>query len=261
MTDHEVAIALVEIGAAVVRKRFGTALQHTLKGDHDFATEADFESERAMLDRLRRWRPEDAVLAEESGRSGSPTGARLWLIDPLCGTLNYAAGTRLVAVNAALQERKALTAAAVADPFSGEIFWTDGQRAFLRLNDRDTPLTPGGSSKLVELDVETPSSSASGFRIVDLTGDTQFTAQFQPRIVSTSLALTWVAAGRRAAYVADGDIRESVHFAAGLALCRAAGCKVTDLQGRPWGSGETGMIVAADRETHEAIRKIVAKRV
>ena len=40
---------------------------------------------------------------EESGRTG-PAADRLWLVDPLCGTLNYAARTPLVAVNVALRD-------------------------------------------------------------------------------------------------------------------------------------------------------------
>jgi len=36
-------------------------------------------------------------------------------------------------------------------------------------------------------------------------------------------------------------VRDSVHFAAGLAICEAAGCMVTDLRGRVWGSGATGL--------------------
>jgi hypothetical protein len=46
--------------------------------------------------------------------------------------------------------------------------------------------------------------------------------------------LAWVAAGRRAAYVTEGDLRDSVHFAAGIALCQAAGCIVAGLHGPPF---------------------------
>jgi myo-inositol-1(or 4)-monophosphatase len=60
-----------------------------------------------------------------------------------------------------------------------------------------------------------------------------FTRQFGPRVRSTTLALAWVAAGRRAAYVTEGDLRDSVHFAAGIALCQAAGCIVAGLHGQP----------------------------
>jgi myo-inositol-1(or 4)-monophosphatase len=69
----------------------------------------------------------------------------------------------------------------------------------------------------------------------------------------------WVATGQRAGYVTDGDVRDSVHFAAGLALCEAAGCVVTDLRGGPWGYGVTGLLAAADSETHKALLALVRK--
>jgi hypothetical protein len=59
--------------------------------------------------------------------------------------------------------------------------------------------------------------------------------------------------------VAAGRMRDNVHFAAGLAICEAAGCIATDLRGRLWGSGATGAVVAADSETHTAILSLVRK--
>ena len=50
-----------------------------------------------------------------------------------------------------------------------------------------------------------------------------------------------------------------MHFAAGVALCEAAGCSVTDLRGRAWGSGTTGLLAAADAETHAALLSLVKK--
>ena len=57
----------------------------------------------------------DAIVGEEMGRSGAVDADRVWLLDPLCGTVNFAAGTGLVAVNAALVEGGRVDAAAVAD--------------------------------------------------------------------------------------------------------------------------------------------------
>ncbi|WP_406529710.1 hypothetical protein [Streptomyces sp. I8-5] len=53
---------------------------------------------------------------------------------------------------------------------------------------------------------------------MDLLAHPGFVERLPPRVVSTTLALTWVAAGKRAAYVTDGgDLAESVHFAADIA--------------------------------------------
>ena len=81
----------------------------------------------------------------------------------------------------------------------------------------------------------------------------------RPRVVSSSIAVVWVATGQRAAYVTDGDLRDSVHFAAGLAICEAAGCTVTDLRGERWGEGPTGLIAAADAATHATLLGLVRK--
>lgn len=259
MNDFDVAIAVAEEGAAVVRRCFGTALQRLEKGAGDFATNADIEAEHAMLVVLRRERPEDAMLGEESGHSGASSSVRTWLIDPLCGTLNYAVRMRVAAVNVALRSGGRFLAAAVADPFNHELFWTDGRSAFVRVDGRDTPLAPHGRSQLVDLNFDPPFPNAPAFKAATLAADAEFAARFRPRVVSTSVALAWVATGQRAAYITDGDVRDSMHFAAGLAICEAAGCTVTDLRGGVWGSGATGLIAAADAETHAALLSLVRK--
>jgi len=259
MNDVAVALAVARAGAVIVSRRFGTALRRVDKSAGDFATDADHEAERAMLAVLRRERPPDAVVAEESGRSGPHDSARTWLIDPLCGTRNYAAGVPAVAVNVALRSGADFLAAAVADPFTGEVFWTDGAAAFRCADEAETRLNPAACSALVELNVDPPFPSAPAFLAVRLAADAEFAAAFGLRVISTSLALTWVATGRRAAYVTDGDVRESVHFAAGLAICEAAGCVVTDLRGRAGCDGAVGLIAAADRETHARVLALVRK--
>ncbi len=83
MHDCDVAIAVADAGAAVVRRCFGTTLQRLDKGAGDFATHADIEAEHAMCAVLHCERPADAILGEESGRSGACSGVRTWLLDPL----------------------------------------------------------------------------------------------------------------------------------------------------------------------------------
>lgn len=259
-TDPDLAIAAAEAGAAVVRARYGDTLDRFDKAPGDFATVADLESERAILDVLRGARPDDAVLGEESGHTGSRSADRTWLVDPLCGTLNYAARTPLAAVNVALRTGAGITAAAVADPFAGELFWAGDGRAHVRRDGVDEPLVPSGRSRLVDVDLDPPFPNAPVFDALRLLADSEFAARFRPRVLSTTLALAWVAAGRRAAYVTDRDVRDSVHFASGIALCQAAGCVVTGLRGQPLHTGVGGLLVAADAETHAALLAAVERQ-
>lgn len=252
--DVEVAIAGASAGADVVRALYGQRLSRIDKGAGDFATAADVRAEKAILDVIRAARPDDAVLGEEGGRHGADDAARRWLVDPLCGTLNYAVGNMLVAVNVALRDG----AAAVADPFGGEVFCTDGTSAWVRRDGADTPLAPTPATQLVDVNLDPPFPSAPGFRAVDLLAHPDFGGRFRPRVVSTTLALAWVAAGKRAAYVTDGgDLSGSVHFAAGIALCRAAGCVVTGVDGAPIGQGGRGLVAAADAGTHELLMSMI----
>ena len=166
----------------------------------------------------------------------------------------------VVAVNAALRAEHGVLAAAVAEPFSGQVFWADRGLARVRAEGMDTPLSPTAESKLVDLNLDPPFPNAPAFRAVTLAADADFIASFKPRVVSTSLALTWVATGQRAAYITDGDVRDSVHFAAGLAICDATGCSISDLYGDGWDQASRGLIVAADPETHATLVRLVGRQ-
>ncbi|WP_407565939.1 inositol monophosphatase family protein [Streptomyces sp. 184] len=259
-SDARLAVTAALAGAAVLRELYGTTLRRYEKSAGDFATTADFEAERAVLAVLRAARPGDAVSGEESGASGTAQARRRWLVDPLCGTLNYDARTMLVAVNVALRDGDETAVAAVADPFADEVFWTDGVRAVLRRGGVDGELAPAPGSGLVDVNLDPPFPRFPAYDAAGLPTAPGFAPRFRPRVLSTTLALAWVAAGRRAAYVTDGgDLRASVHFAAGIALCRAAGCVVSGIDGRPLHDSAGGLIAAADGDTHAALVELAAR--
>lgn len=252
-TDIEVALAAAAAGAEVVRRLYGADLARVGKSPTDFATEADVAAERAIRDVILAARPDDAFEGEETGAAEGTSGRR-WLVDPLCGTLNFAARTPLAAVNVALQTPGGVTAAVAADPIAEEIFWTDGRKAWLQGPGGEHPLAP--SPRSLTVDVNCDSKGADDFLGAQLIADPAFRAAFAPRVLSTSLAVAWVAAGRRAAYITDGRLQGSVHFAPGIALCQAAGCMVTDLTGAPLHTGP-GLIAAADEATHTRLLTLI----
>lgn len=256
-SDAEVAVAGALAGAAVARARFGTALSRLDKGAGDFATDADIEAEQAIAAVLRAARPGDSRQGEELGLSGPAGEARRWLIDPLCGTLNYAARTPLAAVNVALSEGGQVRVAASADPIAGEVFWTGGHGAYLRRGGTDRRLRPSARSRLVDVNLDPPYPNGDRFLAVRMLADPAFAAAFRPRVLSSTLALAWVAAGRRAGYVTDGQLDGSVHFSSGIALCQAAGCVVTGLRGEPVHTGDGGLVAAADAAAHATLIEVV----
>lgn len=94
------------------------------KPDDTPVTEADRAAEAIIVAGLRAATPDIPVIAEEevaAGRVVSPD-ALFWLVDPLDGTREFAAGRDEFAVNVGLVREGAPLLGAVALPATGEVF-------------------------------------------------------------------------------------------------------------------------------------------
>ncbi len=81
------------------RRLAGDAVQ--LKGHLDLVTAADREVERFLTDGLSRLFPQDGVFGEE-GAAAAGTSGRVWVIDPIDGTLNFVRGSEQWGVSVGL---------------------------------------------------------------------------------------------------------------------------------------------------------------
>jgi myo-inositol-1(or 4)-monophosphatase len=95
------------------------ALAVDTKGAQDFVTEADRAVERLIRDRVAARFPDDRVLGEEGG--GSDAG-RLWVVDPIDGTINFIRGLPAYAVSIAYVEDGRTRAGVVDIPLLDEMF-------------------------------------------------------------------------------------------------------------------------------------------
>jgi histidinol-phosphatase len=90
--DLALALELADLADGIALPRFRALdLAVRTKPDRTPVTEADEAVERAIRDRLAEERPDDAILGEEEGASGSEPGRR-WILDPIDGTRNYSRG-------------------------------------------------------------------------------------------------------------------------------------------------------------------------
>lgn len=133
MWDNEVSTASRAARAAggILERMFGNAGRIMKKGDIDLVTDADLESEKAILDIIRGKFPDDGIHSEEAGRV-NPGSERTWLVDPLDGTTNFAHGFPFFAVSIALQVKDEIVLGAVYNPYLREYFKASkGGGAFL----------------------------------------------------------------------------------------------------------------------------------
>jgi len=112
--------AAIESGK-ILNRLFGQTQQITKKGDIDLVTEADVQSERLILQMISRHFPQDSIMTEESGYYNHHP-QRVWIIDPLDGTTNFAHAFPFFAVSIAFQFQREVVLGVVFNPYMNEHF-------------------------------------------------------------------------------------------------------------------------------------------
>lgn len=214
----------------LLREGFGKEHQVDFKHAKDLVTEMDKKAEDLILGEIRSKFPDHSILSEESGALDGHAD-KMWIVDPLDGTINYAHGLPIFCVSIAYRENTSLQLAAIYDPMQDEMFSAEkGKGAFLNGN----PMKVTGVSKmhLALLGTSFPAANSAMLArnsviFLRMSGE----AQTLRRMGSAALDLAYVAAGRL-----DGYWQLENHpwdFAAGALLIMEAGGVVTDLDSNP----------------------------
>lgn len=253
MHDLDIALQAARAGAAVVRSYFGRSLETEFKGSVDPVTAADREAEAAVLEVIRHHRPRDAVLSEEAGAGGGDAKTRLWVVDPLDGTVNFIHGLPQCAVAVALQDESGPRAAVIVDVLRGEEFSaTRGNGA--QHDGRPIAVSPQKELRRSLLSTGFPyDRHLHPRRYTDLVAAALQVAQGVRRSGSACLDLAWVACGR---YEAHWEFNlQPWDVAAGILLVTEAGGRVSDSAGGPAHHTD---LVASNGHIHEALLAVLA---
>jgi myo-inositol-1(or 4)-monophosphatase len=243
----EIAVQAALQGGAVLRKYWGQQLNIQDKEiPGDLVTEADKQSEKAIISYLKMHFPDHQILAEESGLLQTES-SYLWAIDPLDGTTNYAHHYPMAAVSIALLEQEEPIIGVIYNPFTDELFQTS-KGSGSTLNRR--PIHVSSVSKINK------SLLATGFaynrRETTDNNYTQFCrftnlSQGVRRAGAASLDLAYVACGRLDGYWEKG--LKPWDIAAGTILLQEAGGMVSDYDQSPL-KLKSGRILASNGLLH-----------
>ena len=195
----------------------------------DVVTAADLASERIVIDGLRTLTPGAAIVSEEAGASG-PAGGPRWIVDPLDGTVNFAAGLPWFSVTIAYQEEGRTRAGVVHAPLAnivaryceGVIATVNGRTA--RVSQRDRL-----SDAVVSIVLTSHFDDAAVARTAEAVRRLGVAVRGVRIIVSGGLEMTLVADGQLDAFVSLKA--DAVSHAAAMPIVRAAGGRVTRLDG------------------------------
>jgi myo-inositol-1(or 4)-monophosphatase len=119
----QVAAAAARIGAEQLLRRFrDRSVEIQVKAEHDLVSEADRESEAAIVEFLQGRFPDHKILSEEAGALGPGDAGHEWIVDPLDGTNNYLQGLPIWGISVACREGADLIAGAIYDPLGDNMF-------------------------------------------------------------------------------------------------------------------------------------------
>ena len=120
--DLALALRLADAADTISLARFRALdLNIETKPDRSPVTDADRAVELALKEILATERPEDGIVGEEFGNSGSAT--RKWIIDPIDGTANYMRGVPVWASLIALSVDGHAVVSVVSAPALGKRWW------------------------------------------------------------------------------------------------------------------------------------------
>jgi myo-inositol-1(or 4)-monophosphatase len=249
------ALTAVRAGLTVAQRRT-CADQITSKGGIDIVTGADIAAERAIRRVLEEHFPHVPVVGEE-GDDLQPASGPYWLVDPICGTRNYASHLALYCTNIALIEDGIATIAVVGDGGTSELCYAERERgAFCHRTEGDTALRARDGTVIgLELGGKPPYvDPALSKLLTGLAAD----GRFYPRLLGTTLDFVKVASGDMAALVLLTDTADPLHTAAGCLLAEQAGALVTDRAGNAWTLDSTTRVAAATPALHEELLRYLA---
>jgi len=239
--ESDVTRQAAKEAGVILKGLFGNLKRVDKKGEIDLVTEADIRSEKTILKVIREHFPDDGILTEESGEIDN-NSERLWMIDPLDGTTNYAHSFPFFAVSIALQVNGETVLGQVFNPILNEHFESvKGQGAFL--NGR--PLKVSQTKTLRE------SLLATGFPytiyrdhegVIDLFTRMIVNAQGVRRPGAAAIDLCYVASGRF-----DGFWEQGLNpwdTAAGSLVVQEAGGMLSDYNGNAYSPFQKTILAA-----------------
>ncbi len=228
------ALDLAERAGVILMEHYERLEQIDYKSARDVVTEADHLSEALILGAIRERFPTDGIVAEETGEHRAKAGeaptsgrGRVWIVDPLDGTVNYANGIPVFCVSIALVVDGQPAVGVILDPTRHETYaaTVDGPTTLaghpVHVSEKDRL-----SDFVISMALNGRSATSRGRNV-------RKAIRISRSMGSAALALAYVANGRFDAFVQQGGLSAWDVAAAGL-IAERAGATVTAPDGGPW---------------------------
>jgi len=247
----DVATEIAMEAGKILREEFDRPPTIVYKGEADLVTQADKRSEKCIVERIRKYFPHHAIVAEEGSGHEAASEFR-WFVDPLDGTTNFAHSYPCFCVSIALAQRDRVIAGAVYNPIYDELF-TAARGEGAKLNGRPICVSKVPTLSTSLLCTGFPAHKRKASPNIHYYWEFTLRSHGVRRDGSAALDLASVAAGRFEAFWEFGLNRWDT--AAGVVLVEEAGGRITGLSGEPYVLGGP-MILATNGLIHDETQKV-----
>jgi len=249
-SELQTAIRAAQAAGAITREKFGELSQSDIRAKEfkDFVTVVDKACEAAISAIIAESFPDDSMLCEE-GTVMAGTSGRIWIVDPLDGTLNFIHSFPVFSISIALKDgNNELLTGVVYQPILDELFTAErGKGAYL--NDKKISVTSRTDKESFLMATGLPFKEYDDYleSAIGMLKDVMHDSAGIRRAGSAAIDLAYTACGRF-----DGFWEYRLFpwdFSAGVLLVREAGGIVTNFAGEH-NVFNTQSILAGSSVTH-----------
>ena len=122
-----IMIKASEKASKILIRDFGEIekLQVSKKGPNDFVTNSDLKAEKVIIEELKKAKPNYSIISEENGKVINKDKNKIWIIDPIDGTINFLHGVPHFAISIALKSNDEIISGLIFDPIKNEMFFAE----------------------------------------------------------------------------------------------------------------------------------------
>lgn len=218
----------------------------------DLVTNIDKQNEKFIVSKIREFEPHARILGEEGfGDKVDSTKGRVWIVDPIDGTMNFVKQRNHFAIMIALYNDGIGELGYILDVIGNRLL-SGGPK--IGVFDNGQPLTPVADTSLKDglIGLSGPMVLNNEFNMVDIAEKS-----LGMRIYgSAGIDIISVLRGELVGYI---SYLKPWDFGAGKILCESAGLKMTTIDGKQLGMLSSTAVLLATRNAHRDVLTIVGK--
>lgn len=247
-TELDFARETVESIINTVKKNLSKSLEIKYKSKFDLFTEMDKRVENKIVSSIRKNFPEDDIVTEESDleQRGSD---RVWYLDPISGSTNYAHGLPIYGISLALEVEGEMKSGVIYNSVEDEVFYAEKNKGAF-VEGREISVSDVNEIEKAVVSTTFPYDEEERKRNLEYFDRIATKVEGIRRTGSVSVDLTYLALGTIDGFWSIG--LEPWDSAAGWLLAEESGGKVTRIDGGDYGLEADSMLVS-NREIHEAM--------